>query len=70
MNSSRIYEDGDGIQYRCIGFDSDKGFKMKIIDSPYSEIHEGITEWMDELPDKNINSSPVNTSNPITSTYE
>ena len=51
MNTNRIYEDSDGIHWECIGFNGDQ-YKMKIIDSPYAEIQEGLIQWMDELPGK------------------
>jgi hypothetical protein len=49
MNNQRLYEDKDGIQYKCIGF-SNNQFKMKVVDSPYPNIQEGVVEWMNELP--------------------
>lgn len=50
MNSDRVYEDENGIRYKCVGFNNGQ-FKMKIVDSPYPEISEGVTDWMDELPE-------------------
>jgi len=51
MNSNRVYEDENGIRYRCVGFSGGQ-YKMKIVNSPYTEVHEGLIDWMDELPSK------------------
>lgn len=56
MDIDRIYEDEDGIRYKVVGF-SDQQYEMKIVDSPYSEIHEGITVKSKSLPKKIVNKS-------------
>lgn len=58
MNSNRLYEDKDGIQYQVIGFENNK-YKMEVVNSPYPNISEGIIEMKDELPQP-VDNSEVN----------
>jgi hypothetical protein len=47
----KIYEDHRGIKYKLIGFE-DNQYKLKVVDSPYSTINEGVTEKKTSLPPK------------------
>jgi len=51
----KVYEDFDGVQYKLIEF-KDNQFKLKVVDSPYDTIKEGVTEKMNELPEVELDS--------------
>lgn len=50
----KIYEDHDGIRYKLVGFENNQ-YKLKVVESPYSTIKEGVVEEKSTLPPKSHN---------------